>query len=390
MINLSKYIRNLYHTLHDKLLQHISDTEVDSGLVAWNDFLRLENLILKGYLLKDQKKIRLNSEEKSMLACGATKILGRSKNRLSMLKPDQIIKSAKRKAGEKYSALGMPATVTSSRPKKKPVNIKIKNAILNDIINAYPKWDKMQVCEEMRKYFPNTPRYRLYDMIYETGMWIKPEKEYGKQWFDYMNQNGKVTWAADFFSVEVWTDHGLRTFHTLFFVNLTTQEVFIAGTTEYCSSEWLERTLNWCIESGEIPFGTDACCLIRDRDKRYTEDVDKLFMKMGLQPKKTSPGSPIMNFPAESFVRRIKQECLSHYIFFSGPGLRATIDLYTKFYNNWRPISYYDGGYIKEDNTHWHSEGKIIKVTILPGILTYYYRDPNPRSSREEPPKDEQ
>lgn len=376
MINLSKYIEKAYASMHNKLLLYFSEPEVDSGLVALNEYLRLENLILRGCLLEQTKKIRFNSEEKWILANGASKILGRSKGRISLLTPDQIIKYAKQKAAVKHCALGIPQATTSESGKKTRISQKTKNAIMNEIITTHPKWDKMQICEEMRKYIPGISRLNIFDMIYDTGIWVKPSKKMGQQWYDFMNENGKVTWAGDFFTTEVWTDHGQRTFHTLFFVNLTTQEVFIAGTTEYCTSQWIVRTLNWYVETGEIPFDKGACCLIRDRDKRYSEDVDWLFVKLGLQPKKISPRAPIMNFPAESFVRKIKQECLSHCIFLSGEGLRRVIDIYTMYYNNWRPNSCRDGGYLNEDNTHWHCEGEIIKISFLPGILTYYFRRP--------------
>ena len=376
MIDLTKYAKKVYASLHNKLIQYFGNTEVDPDLVALNDYLRLENLILRGCMLEQKKKIRFNSEEKRVLANGALKILGRSKYRISLLTPDQIIKFAKQKAAVKHCALDIPKPITSGAEKKTRVSKKTKIAIVNDIINSHPNWDKVQICEEIRKYIPGISRLKTYDMIYDTGMWIKPDKKKGQQWYDFMNENGKVTWAADFFSTEVWTDHGQRTFHTLFFVNLTTQEVFIAGTTEYCSSTWVEKTLNWYLESGEPPFDKGACCLIRDRDKRYSEDVDLLLIKLGLPPKKISPRAPIMNFPAESFVRRIKQECLSHCIFLSGEGLRRMIDIYTEYYNNWRPTSFRDGGYLNEDNTHWHSEGEIKKFSPLPGIITYYFRQP--------------
>ena len=380
MNNLSDYFEKAYVALHNKLLQFFSNSEVEPGLVALDDYLRLENLILKGCLLETKKKIRLNAEEKWILASGASKILWRSKNRISLLTPDQIIRCAKQKAAMKYCALGMREAKIAEQVKKTRISLETKNAIMNEIIKSHPKWDKVQICEEMRKYIPGISRTKIFDMIYETGMWIKPTKKIGQQWYDYMNQNGKVTWAADFFTTEVWTEYGQRTFHTLFFVNLTTQEVFIAGTTDYCSSKWIVNTLNWYDATGKIPFDKGACCLIRDRDKRYTKEVDKLFIRLGLQPKKIAPRSPIMNFPAESFVRKIKQECLSHCIFLSGRGLRRVIDIYTEYYNNWRPMTCLGGGYLNEDNTHWHPKGKIIKVSFLLGIITYYYREISPDS----------
>lgn len=45
----------------------------------------------------------------------------------------------------------------------------------------------------------------------------------------------KATWgqcaAADFFTAEVWTPHGLKTFHTLFVIDIATRRVEIVGVT---------------------------------------------------------------------------------------------------------------------------------------------------------------
>ena len=377
MKKISSRLLKAYKALHRLLVQFFCSNEVDPGLLALNDYLRLENMLLRGCLTENNKKIRCNAQERWMLDNAAALTHGRSKNRICTFSPSSIINYEKREAGKKHSSL---ATRNPTSNKIRYTK-KIKNQILYDILRIHPDWGKEKIFYELKKYFPRMSKREAFDMIYDTGMWINPKKKKGIQWFDFMNRFGKVTWAGDLFTNEVWTDHGQITYHTLFFVNLVTQEVFIAGTAEDCTAIWIERLLRWYSVSGEIPFDKDARCLIRDRDSRYSGVADWYFMEIGLTPKKISPGAPIMNFPAESFVRCIKHECLLHCIFLSGEGLRSMADTYAKYYNTRRPNRYFDGGYINEENTHWNGEGKIVKVSPLPGIITYYYRDPLQKAS---------
>ena len=48
---------------------------------------------------------------------------------------------------------------------------------------------------------------------------------------------------------------------------------------------------------------------------------------------------------------------------------------YVEYYNTQRPNTRFNGGCIIEDSTHWQSEGEIKKVSQLPGLLNYYYRE---------------
>lgn len=215
-----------------------------------------------------------------------------------------------------------------------------------------------------------------YHMLYDMGYWDATSKVVrGIPWKEFLQRFEKVTWAGDFFTTEVWTDHGQWTFYTLFFIHLETQRVFIAGTTQYCTSEWLLNTIRWWTSEGENPFGPDARFLIRDRDRRYTAEVDWYFTRIGILPKVISPGVPVMNYHAEQFVRRIKHECLSHCLFLSGAALRKVIDDYVAYYNTQRPNTKFNDGCIQEDHTHWQCEGEIKQTATIPGLINYYYRE---------------
>ena len=333
-----KLRKNPYEKLHSKLLTFAANAELDPDLTLRNEFLHLENMILRGLYFERNERLKFTDAEKQELAMSASKVRGRSKVKASLLSPAQVVRFSKQALGQKYVSLFPKA--------KNPVRVKkrSKEEVLLEIIETHPRWTKKQVWEEMEKYFPNIPAFQVYDMLYDVGYWDAKPVVRGIPWKEFLKRFEKVTWAGDFFTTDVWTDHGQWTYYTLFFIHLETQRVFLSGTTPHCTSEWLIQTLKWWSGGFDTPFGPDARFLIRDRDRRYTEEVDWYFMQMGLMPKVISPGAPVMNYHAEQFVRKIKHECLSHCLFLSGQALRKVLDAYVEYYNTQRPNTRFNGG----------------------------------------------
>ena len=56
-----------------------------------------------------------------------------------------------------------------------------------------------------------------------------PERERKTTWAEFLKMHWDVMGATDFFTVEVWTLHGLVRYHVLFVIRLSTRKVNIAG-----------------------------------------------------------------------------------------------------------------------------------------------------------------
>ena len=165
----------------------------------------------------------------------------------------------------------------------------------------------------------------------------------------------------------------------LFFIHLESDLLFIAGISPTATAEWVKNTIKrWTepIDNPLNPFGPDARFLIRDRDRRYTKEVDWYIAQLGLMPIKISPSAPVMNCHAESFVNRIRRECLGFLFFFSEKALLEVIRQYAWYYNNQRPNKKHDGHCVIEDESYGQTEGKIERVDLIPGILIYFHRVP--------------
>jgi len=76
--------------------------------------------------------------------------------------------------------------------------------------------------------------------------------------------------AADFFTVEVWTAKGLQRFVVLFFIELSTRRVEIAGISAAANGLWMTqiaRNLTDCFEG----LLAGKRYLIHDRDPLFTD-----------------------------------------------------------------------------------------------------------------------
>ncbi len=115
--------------------------------------------------------------------------------------------------------------------------------------------------------------------------------------------------ATDFFTVEVWTRRGLRRFVVLFFIELSTRKVQVAGIAAKANGLWMTqigRNLTDPV-SGHL---AGKRYLIHDRDPLFTGEFLGLLAASGVKSVKLPPRSPNLNAHAERFVRSIKESCL--------------------------------------------------------------------------------
>ena len=60
--------------------------------------------------------------------------------------------------------------------------------------------------------------------------------------------------AADFFTVEVWTRRGLQRFLVLFFIDISTRRIKIAGIGAHANGLWMSQIAR------ELPIPWMVCC----------------------------------------------------------------------------------------------------------------------------------
>src|SRR6185369_3806262 len=67
------------------------------------------------------------------------------------------------------------------------------------------------------------------NILKRNGIEPAPERRRKTTWKDFLNRHWQQIVASDFFTIEVWTPTGLKRFVVLFFIELSTRRVEIAG-----------------------------------------------------------------------------------------------------------------------------------------------------------------
>ena len=174
--------------------------------------------------------------------------------------------------------------------------------------------------------------------------------------------------ACDFFCVEtVW----LNTLYVLFFIELSTRRVHLAGVTAHPNSAWAtQQARNLVIEDrlARTRF------LIRDRDAKYSGAFDEVFRSEGVRVIRTPIRSPKANAFAERFVKTARRECLDHLLVLSERHLERILREYVTHYNKERPhrgLSLETPEPKPDTNC---GDGGVVRVARLGGLINEYHR----------------
>jgi transposase InsO family protein len=211
-------------------------------------------------------------------------------------------------------------------------------------------------------------------MLKRHGIESAPERGKKTTWKEFLNQHWDLIAAADFFTVEVWTPRGLQRFIVLFFIELSTRRIEIAGIAPKPNGLWMEqigRNLTDCIDG--VLRGKRY--LIHDRDPLFNTEFLAVLEAAGVKSVKLPPRSPNLNAYAERFVRTIKESCLDRLVFFGENSLRTAIRAFAIHYHTERNHQGLANQLIHPQFQNKGNAGRVQKKDRLGGLLNYYYRD---------------
>ena len=179
--------------------------------------------------------------------------------------------------------------------------------------------------------------------------------------------------AADFFTVEVWTRKGLQRFVVLFFLDLSTRQVEMAGIASTANGLWMGQ-IGRRVTDPVDGILNGKRYLIHDRDPLFTAEFLRLLAGVGVESVKLPPRSPNLNAHAERFVRSIKESCLDRLILFGEQSLRTALQNFVVHYHRERHHQSLANRLIQPEPGHVGNTGAVQQRERLGGMLNYYYR----------------
>jgi len=176
--------------------------------------------------------------------------------------------------------------------------------------------------------------------------------------------------ACDFLTVETVF---LKTLYVLFFIELSTRRVHVAGTTTRPDSAWVTQQARNLSIAGRLE---EQHILLRDRDTKFSGAFDEVFRTDGLTVVKTPIRSPKANAVAERWVGSARRECLDHILIFGRRHLLRVLGAYTEHYNRARPhraLALHPPG----PSLNWENMPgrKVHRRDVLGGLIHEYHRN---------------
>ena len=152
-------------------------------------------------------------------------------------------------------------------------------------------------------------------------------------WRSFLRQQATGIVACDFFTVDTVF---LRRVYVLFFIELASRRVHLAGVTDNPTGLWVAQQARNMV----VSFGDQATAwrfLIRDRDAKFSRAFDDVWRSTGAEVICTPVRAPNANAVAERWIGTVRRECLDHLLIVGRQQLVRVLRRYVEHYNQHRP-----------------------------------------------------
>jgi putative transposase len=128
----------------------------------------------------------------------------------------------------------------------------------------------------------------------------------------------------------------LRRLYVLFFIELDTRRVHLAGVTANPDGAWVaQQARNLLLVLYDR--GRRVRFLVRDRDAKFCRAFDDVFGSQGAEVLRTPVQAPNANAYAERWVRTVRAECLDWLLIVGRDHLEQVLGVDIQHYHQHRP-----------------------------------------------------
>jgi putative transposase len=176
-------------------------------------------------------------------------------------------------------------------PGRPPVNDRVRELVLR-LARENPRWGYPRIAGELLKLGLRVSPSTVRRLLLAAGLRPAPRRS-GSSWRDFLRQQAASMIACDFFTIETIA---LRRYYVLFFIELGSRRVHLAGCTTNPSEAWVTqqaRNLSFTGLFERMRF------LIHDRDSKFSTSFDEVFRSAGINVIHTPIRAPQANAYAE-------------------------------------------------------------------------------------------
>ena len=289
------------------------------------EFKELEIVVLRHELAVLRRQVGrpvLRPADRVFLAA-ASRLLPRTSWRSFVVTPTTLLCWHRRLVARRWTYPG--------RVGRPPIGGEIRQLVLR-LARENPRWGYQRIAGELHGLGIAVSATTVREFLKKAGLGPAGERA-GLSWREFLRAQAQSMLAVDFFTVEtIW----LQRLYVLFFIELDSRRVHLAGCTANPSGAWVAqqaRQLGWGLGERPIPVRF----LIRDRDSKFTRDFDTVFQSEGVEIVRTPVRAPKANAIAERFVRTIRAEFLDWLLILNRKHLERVLGVFVDHYNGHRP-----------------------------------------------------
>ncbi len=237
----------------------------------------------------------------------------------TIVTPETLLRWHRRLIANKYDG-------STRRKPGRPATAREIEALVVRMAKENRDWGYLRILGAMSNLGHELARTTIAHILKRNAIEPAPERLRKTTWKEFLTEHWEQIVAADFFTVEVWTRKGLQRFMVLFFIDLCTRRVQIAGISARANGLWMHQIARNLTDT-EDGLLKGKPYLIHDRDPLFTAEFLATLAEAGAESVKLPPRSPNLNSYAERLVRTIKESSLERMIPFGAGAHRHLLIL---------------------------------------------------------------
>ena len=292
------------------------------ALLARGDTAKdLEILVLRHQLAVLRRQVarpRLEPADRALLAA-ISRLLPRSHWSCFFVKPETLLRWHRRLVAGSW-------TYPHRGGGRPPLDDQVQQLIVR-LAGENPRWGYQRIQGELLRLDVQVSATAIRETLRRHGLDPAPRRT-PTTWRRFLRQQAAGILACDFFTVDtVW----LRRLYVLFFIELDTRRVHLAGVTANPNATWVaQQARNLLLVLGEQ--GRRAQYVLRDRDAKFCRGFDDVFRAEGAEVVPTPVQAPNANACAERWIRTGRAECLDWLLIVGRGHLDRVLRVYVAHY----------------------------------------------------------
>ena len=301
-------------------------------VVLWfrtRGFRELEIVVLRHELSVLRRQVvrpELRDADRLFLAA-ASRVLPRARWSVFVVTPATLVAWHRRLVARHW-------TYPHRGPGRPPIDSKTRELVVR-LARENPRWGYQRIQGELAGLGVRVSATTIRAVLRAEGLGPAPRRA-GPSWREFLAAQAKGVLATDFFTVDTVL---LRRLYVLFFVELDTRQVHLAGVTANPTGQWVTQQARNLFMTMRHRLSARRF-LICDRDTKFSAAFNEVFTSEGLRVIRTPVRAPQANAYAKRWVGTVRRECLDWILIFGRRHLETVLTSYLEHYNTQGPTEH--------------------------------------------------